>query len=191
MQIIYLYTFQFISKSSSHYHDFAVSFILFTPDNNHSLYNAKDRKPEYKTPRYASNQKSKMPNVVQYHHRMMHKKNSEPKLHQTRSMGYFREDAEETTDGLIATVEGELTAAALKMALVVMVGRGAIADVLEDGLYPSNEEEACDETAGDEVDEAGRNVDCSMLAGVLENWGNRKYSYAQGPNLTAAPLFQS
>lgn len=84
-------------------------------------------------------------------------------------MGYFREDAEETTNGLIATVEEELTAAALKMALVVMVGKGAIAEVLEDGSYPSNEEEACDETAGDEVDESGRDVDCRMLAGIPED----------------------
>lgn len=65
----------------------------------------------------------------------MNKKNSEPKVHQTRSTGYFREDAEEKTDGLIAIVEGELAAAAaIKIALVVMVGRFAMTDVLEDGL---------------------------------------------------------
>lgn len=65
----------------------------------------------------------------------MHRKNNELKLHQTRSTGYFREDAEEIADGLMATVEGELAAAAcIKMALVVKLGGDAMTDVLEDGL---------------------------------------------------------
>jgi hypothetical protein len=61
---------------------------------------------------------------------MMCKKNSAPKLHKTRSKGYFRVDAEERAVGLMATEEDELTTAAFRPVLVVILGSNVIIEVM-------------------------------------------------------------
>lgn len=60
----------------------------------------------------------------------MYKKSSAPKLHHTRSTGYFREDAEEITVGLAAIEADDRTAAAFIFALVVVLGESVIIEVM-------------------------------------------------------------